>query len=421
MAEVSGPLRVTFAVHVFPATSQTFIVRQITALLDLGHDVRILAERRPRQAQVVHPAVREYGLEQRITYVHEVGVGPADVARLLGLLGSGRRRALGLLRHDRAAPHGGRRYVWDRLRALVGASPTDVLHCHFGDLGLLYAEPASLLGIPQVVTFHGHDWSRVPLERGKDVYRPLFERVGRVTVLGDYMRDRLRELGCPDSIMRRLRLGVDVSEFDYRERTLPPSGEPIRLLTVARFTEKKGLEYGLDALARVLASRRGGNGREIRYDIIGDGPLRPELEDRVASLGLGDCVRFLGTRDQAAVRRAMMEAHVFLLPSVTAADGDQEGIPTVLLEASSTGLPAISTWHSGVPDAVIDGETGFLVPERDVEALADRLGRMLDDPGLWRTLGSNGRRYIEDSYNVRTLPRELVTHYRDVMEPSVRR
>jgi colanic acid/amylovoran biosynthesis glycosyltransferase len=112
----------------------------------------------------------------------------------------------------------------------------------------------------------------------------------------------------------------------------------------------------------------------------------------------------------------MLEAHLFMLPSVTAKDGDQEGIPTVLLEASSTGLPVLSTWHSGIPDAVVDGETGYLVPERDVEALADRLHHLLEDPGLWGTLGRNGRRHIEDSYNVRTLTLELVQHYRDVIE-----
>jgi colanic acid/amylovoran biosynthesis glycosyltransferase len=406
----SGSLRVTFAVPVFPVTSQTFVLRQITGLLDLGHVVRILAERRPKRAQLLHPVVREYGLEERVTYVHEGSLGPRSAARLLGKLASGGMSGLGLVRRERARAYGGRRCVLARLQALLDGSPTDVLHCHFGDVGLMYAEPASYLGIPHVVTFHGYDWSRVPLERGRDVYHPLFERVGCVMVLGEYMKDRLRELGCPDSLMRRQRLGVDVSEYDYRERTSPENGEPVRLLTVARFTEKKGLEYALEAVARIR------EGRNLRYDIIGDGPLRPTLERRMTELGLGGVVHFLGPQDQAAVRVAMLAAHVFVLPSVTAQDGDQEGIPTVLLEASSTGLPVLSTWHSGIPDAVIDEQTGFLVPERDVDALASRLGHLLDNPELWRVMGRNGRRHIEESFDVRTLTQELVQHYRDVME-----
>jgi colanic acid/amylovoran biosynthesis glycosyltransferase len=109
-----------------------------------------------------------------------------------------------------------------------------------------------------------------------------------------------------------------------------------------------------------------------------------------------------------------------LLSSVTAEDGDEEGTPTVLLEASSTGLPVVSTWHSGIPEIVVDGETGFLVPERDSEALAERLGQLLDRPELWRSMGRNGRRHIEESFDARTLSRELVQHYRDVMEPASR-
>jgi colanic acid/amylovoran biosynthesis glycosyltransferase len=79
-------------------------------------------------------------------------------------------------------------------------------------------------------------------------------------------------------------------------------------------------------------------------------------------------------------------------------------------------LPVLSTWHSGIPDAVIDEQTGFLVPERDVDALASRLGHLLDNPELWRVMGRNGRRHIEESFDVRTLTQELVQHYRDVME-----
>jgi colanic acid/amylovoran biosynthesis glycosyltransferase len=408
-----SPLRITFTVGVFPATSQTFIVRQITGLLDLGHEVRILAERRPREAQLVHPAVREYGLEEKVVYVHD-RVGAFGAAAVLGRLALEHRGAYRLLRRDHAAAHGGRRPVLERLKALLDASNTDVIHSHFGDVGLPYAEPASRLGIPHIVTFHGYDWSRVPLVRGLDVYAPLFASVSRVTVLGDYMKERLEDLGCPAPLMRRLRLGVDLSEFEFRERVAPPSGEPVRVLTVARLTEKKGLEYALKALARVRTGAP--TDMKVRFEIIGEGPLRSELEKLTSELGLDGSVRFLGSQDQDAVRRAMLEAHLFMLPSVTAEDGDQEGIPTVLLEASSTGLPVLSTWHSGIPDAVVDGETGYLVPERDVEALADRLHHLLEDPGLWGTLGRNGRRHIEESFNVRSLTQELVQHYREVMK-----
>ncbi|MBT8489145.1 MAG: glycosyltransferase [Gemmatimonadetes bacterium] len=404
----------TFVVHSFPSTSQTFIDRQITGLLDLGHEVRILAERRP-QDPVLHPAVREYGLQEKVTYVHEEELGRRALGAVIGRLMLRKPSALGLLRRDRAARSGGRRVVCDRVKTLLDASPTDVLHYHFGYVGLRYAEVGRELGIPQIVSFYGWDCSGLPRQRGEDLYEPLFRGVDRVTVLSDNMKARLMELGCPPELLRIHHLGVDPSEYAHRERVHPAPGEPVRLLTVARLVEKKGVEYCLQAVAQVLASR-GEAARGLRYDVIGDGPLRGDLEARASELGLDDSVRFHGSQDQEAVRRAMMSAHLFLLPSVTAEDGDQEGTPTVLVEASSTGLPVLSTWHSGIPEIVLDGQTGFLVPERDADALAERLGHLLDHPELWQTMGRDGRRHIEESFATPSLSRELVQHYRDIME-----
>lgn len=412
-----SPLRITFVVGVFPTTSQTFIVRQITGLLDLGHEVRILAERRPREAQLVHPAVREYGLEEKVVYVHD-SVGALGAAAVLGRLALEHPGAYRLLRRDHAAAQGGRRPVLERLKALLDASNTDVIHSHFGAVGLRYAEPASRLRIPHIVSFYGWDCSKLPRKRGKGFYEPLFRKVHRVTALSDSMSERLVQLGCPPEVIRKHHLGVDPSEYSYRDRLAPPAGHPVRLLTVARFVEKKGLRYCLEALAKVVRSPHGA-ARGLRYDIIGDGPLRGDLEAQTSELGLDDYVRFHGSQDQVAVRRAMMDAHIFLLSSVTAEDGDEEGTPTVLLEASSTGLPVISTWHSGIPETVLDGETGLLVPERDADALAERLCDLLDHPELWVTMGRNGRRHVEASFDIRTLARDLVQHYRDVLEPPV--
>jgi colanic acid/amylovoran biosynthesis glycosyltransferase len=399
-APAPGPLRVAFAVSFFPSTSQTFILRQITGLLDLGHDVRILAERRPQGQAIAHPAVRDYGLEEKVTYVHADGHARGALVGVLGKLLLENPGSLGLMRRDRAAPHGGRRVMLSRLKGLLDGSRPDVLHCHFGNVGLRYAEPGSHLGIPHIVSFYGWDCSGLPRKRGQGLYEPLFRKVDRVTVLSDSMSERLVQLGCPAGVIRKHHLGVDPSEYSHRDRVAPPAGQPVRLLTVGRLVEKKGLRYCLEALAKVVRSPQGA-ARGLRYDIIGDGPLRGDLEAQTSELGLDDY------------------AHIFLLSSATAEDGDEEGTPTVLLEASSTGLPVISTWHSGIPETVLDGETGFLVPERDAGALAERLCDLLDHPELWVTMGRNGRRHVEASFDIRTLARDLVQHYRDVMERPV--
>lgn len=416
----SLPLRVAFVLTRFPVTSQTFILRQITGLLDLGHDIRVLSERQPHDT-VEHGPVSEYGLRDRVTYVQEpatTGPRALDDLGAAGRILFRRPGALALMAGNRSgSAGGGRRSLLRRLTSVIDAGNVDVVHCHFGNVGLRYAPVAEWLGIPLLTSFYGYDCSRFPLQHGQDVYLPLFRVASGVTVLSDQMKERLVELGCPPEAIHKQHLGVDPDDFPFRERTPPSPDRPVRLLTVARLVEKKGIAYALEAVAGVL-SRGAPPSRDLRYDIVGDGPLRDSLEAKAAELGLGSRVRFHGAVNQEGVRRAMAEAHLFLLPSVTASDGDQEGTPTVLVEAACAGLPVLSTRHSGIPEIVQDGRTGFLVPERDAGALTDRLEELLATPALWKTMGRAGRRHIEEEFDLRKLNRRLESLYRHLLRPS---
>src|SRR6185437_507604 len=147
--------------------------------------------------------------------------------------------------------------------------------------------------------------------------------------------------------------GVDLARFP------PGSGGPDLVLFVGRLVEKKGVEILIEAFARARAARPGAS-----LVIIGDGPLRPRLERRA-----GEGVRFLGALPPGDVADWMRRATVLAAPSVTARDGDAEGLPNVIVEAAASALPAVGSDHSGIPEAILDGETGFIVPERDAEAL----------------------------------------------------
>jgi colanic acid/amylovoran biosynthesis glycosyltransferase len=177
-------------------------------------------------------------------------------------------------------------------------------------------------------------------------------------------------------------------------------------LTVGRLVEKKGLEYAVRAVA--LARRTCPN---LRYEIIGDGPLRPALGELVDKLNLAPIVSLLGAADCDFVRRKMAATDLFMLPSVTANDGDQEGIPVSLMEAQACGLPVLSTRHSGIPELVADGESGFLVAERDVEALASRLTYLIEHPESWPRMGRAGRTIVESRFNIEALNRDLLQIY----------
>jgi colanic acid/amylovoran biosynthesis glycosyltransferase len=154
----------------------------------------------------------------------------------------------------------------------------------------------------------------------------------------------------------------------------------------------------------------------VHYDVIGDGPLRRELEALASSLGLAGDVRFLGAATNAVVQDAMRQADLFVLPSVTAANGDEEGTPTVLMEAAYRGMPVVATWHAGIPEVVADGESGMLVPERDVEALAAAIRAMLESRDQWPAMGAAGRRLvIERGHLLRDVAARLETLYLEVV------
>ena len=220
--------------------------------------------------------------------------------------------------------------------------------------------------IPFVVSFHGWDFSQFPRLYGRDVYHRLFKIVDTVTVNSEYTRGRLKELGCPPQKMRKLFVGLNPDDFPFCERT-PQPGKPVNILTVARLEEIKGYEYAIRAVAKVREKHP-----EVRYDIVGDGPQRQNMEELIHELGMDEAVTLHGSQDSLEVRKMMAEAHLFVLSSVSVG-GDQEGQGLVLQEAQGSGLPVVATDHGALPEGIVPGQSGFLVPERDIKSLAERL------------------------------------------------
>jgi colanic acid/amylovoran biosynthesis glycosyltransferase len=151
----------------------------------------------------------------------------------------------------------------------------------------------------------------------------------------------------------------------------------------------------------------------FHYDLIGDGPLAPSLRAQIKAAGLSDRVRMHGSLPHATVQKILGESDVFVLPSVTAADGDQEGIPVALMEAMASGMPVVATRHSGIPELVEDGRSGYLVPERDSAALRAALVKLARERDTWTSLGRHGRRKIEQEFDLKTLLDQLVAIYRE--------
>lgn len=295
-----------------------------------------------------------------------------------------------------------------RYRKLINKVGAGLIHAHFAPQGwhMLYCKRA--LTLPLVTTLYGYDMSRLPSEPGwSERLQELFREGDLFLAEGPHMAQRLAALGCPGEKIREHRIGLDLKKYTFRPRQLAPRGSPVRLLFCGRFTEKKGLEYAVEAVHRLV-----GHFQRIELRVIGDGPLAPRIKDQARRHGLEGQVRFLGVQPHEEVVTELQRAHILVQPSVTARDGDSEGgAPTILLEAQAVGVPVVATRHADIPNVVEDGKAGILVPERNPTALAEALDRLLTHPEWWPCMGRAGRAYVEAHHNISHLTNQLETYY----------
>jgi glycosyltransferase involved in cell wall biosynthesis len=276
-------------------------------------------------------------------------------------------------------------------RALAGAR---LLHAHFGEAGVAALSIRRACGLPLVTSFHGRDVAKPAARRyGRLLYRGLFRAGAAFTVVSRHMRGQLIALGAPAERVHLIRTGVDPSEIAFVPRAPAPAG--VRLITIGRLVEKKGTRDAIEALARLRDSFP-----DLTLTIVGDGPLRGMLERQARRLGVAGRVRFCGALAPAQALAELMQAQICALPCVTAADGDQEGAPVVLMEALASGMPVVSTLHAGVPEIVEHGVSGYLAPEGDAAAFAALLARLLGEPERWPAMGGAGRRRIEAEFDL---------------------
>ena len=428
------PLRVALFVAGFPVLSETFVVRQIAGLMELGHEVDIFAEWRAEIGAACQPEVRELKLLERTSFMEmppESAPWEMPVWPLWGRtwLPGSETSVSNLGRLGRAIPHVVRcfmrapRLAWRVLsRAEYGfqagslsslyrlsrlsrcPGPYDVIHAHFGPVANSFRFAREWFHAPLVVTFHGYDFTTVPRQQGRDVYEKLFRQVDVVTGNSRFALERVSRLGCPLDCLHRVPMGVDPGRFPFRARRLR-QGEPVRLLTVARLVPIKGHEVALAAVA-LLRQRN----LSVHYDIVGEGSQRKTLEQRVMDLGLEGCVRFHPACDGDEVRRWLERSHLFVLPS-RSLDGDEEAQGLVLQEAQASGMPVVGANSGGIAEGLLPGTSGLLFTESDPASLAEQLQYLAQHPESWETMGRAGREFVLRHFNFHDLHQRWVEIY----------
>jgi colanic acid/amylovoran biosynthesis glycosyltransferase len=289
----------------------------------------------------------------------------------------------------------------------------DIIYCHFGLNGALAVKlrEAGIISGKIVTVFHGFDLTIYLAKFDQMPYNELFEKGDLFLPISKRWERKIIDLGCNSQKISVHRMGIDTDKIALSTGRNTPNGG-VKLLSVARLVEKKGIVFGIQAISKVIKKFP-----NIEYVIIGDGPLKNELQNKIDHLQMNRNIKLMGWMNQGETFAFMRQADIFLAPSVTSADGDQEGIPVVLMEAMAHGLPVISTHHSGIPELVVDHKTGLLVDERDSGALARKIEFLIANPDQLVKMGIEGRKAVEADYNIRALNGDLVKAFHQLVLP----
>ncbi|WP_417558891.1 MULTISPECIES: glycosyltransferase [Flavobacteriaceae] len=354
-------MKILVTCHGFLTPSMTFIYNQIRALQNQGHIVEVVACERKNEHLFPLENVHIYKEKKDFNYII-----------------SAFKRKLNI-----DFTYFSSSFSKNFQRHIATFEP-DIVHCHFGTHFFRLGDYFKRYPIPTVITFHGYDASAALTNKtycnslNKVFTNPLV--IG--TAVSKAIKANLVNIGIPSEKIIVDYLGVDIDFFKREKRREFNSNAPATFLQIANFVEKKGHQYTLKAFKKHLEATKSN-------DVLifgGTGPLFEEMVQLSKKLNLQHNVKFIGLVDRFQVKELMEDAHFFVHHSITAADGDTEGLPTVLMEAMAMELPCISTFHSGIPEIIEDGLNGILNVEREIEGLSRAFNDIKAIPNIQRAL-----------------------------------
>ena len=401
-------MKVSFFLLKFPLSSETFVLNQIVAFIEMGYEVEIVALQKGDLTNT-HAAYTQYRLAEKVRWLQDEPASTLEKLRyrafstLRGLHRPAVWRALNTRRYGQEARNLILSSICSRTPQAITA---DIFIAHFGPAGVTAAKLRELGVISGKIAtvFHGIDISsREVLNHYTGEYQQLFRRGDMMLPISQLWAERLQAMGCPADKITVSRMGVNMDRFSLRPLKTPDAC--LQIISVARLTEKKGLHVAIEACRQLKEQ-----GVNFRYRILGIGPWERRLRTLIEQYQLEDRVEMPGFKPSHEVKAMLDDADVFLLPSITGADGDMEGIPVALMEAMAVGIPVISTVHSGIPELVESGKSGWLAPENDAQALAERLTAFsLLDSEQVQPIVLCAREKIETEFNQLAINKQLAS------------
>jgi len=409
-------VKIAYVLGAFPNTSETFVLHQLAAAVASGYVVEIHAYRVPGHVQ--HALIEQHHLLRYVRY--RPSLPDAKFWRLLKLLplmllllmrDPHHTLALFPLKKEMALAE------WVELFFLAwplcGGRRYDVIHAHFGPNGQAACQLrcAGFLQGRVITSFHGFDVNVVPRLRGRDYYHTLFSEGDAFIVSSRFICQKLCDLGLSDEKIHRIPVGVALSHWHFEKRSGWQGAAP-QLISVGRLVEVKGFADAIAALALVRKVFP-----DVRYRLIGDGPLRQSLAQMVEDLGLQNQVIFSGSLHQEALTEAYQTSDLFIMPSLRASDGAEEGQGMVLLEAQATGLPVVATRNGGIPESVPEGTA--LCEAGNPAMLADAIITRLQNLRQHGYDGMAGREHVQQHFDIEQRNCDLFALYRHLAKEAL--
>jgi colanic acid/amylovoran biosynthesis glycosyltransferase len=403
-------MKVAFLLNKIPVISETFIMDMIVGLQNRSHEVIALYERvkpNDQQCQTTHPVSKP---PDEVFY----WIGGGNLRSKIKQMNY---RAFYLLNNfnsiikerDKAKSDG---YLSANFQlfskqciayhVLCKYRP-DVLFAHYGYVGNYHLFLKDHFNVPMATFFHGIDLQKYP-QQNPGVYNRLFATTEMMITQSNFGKEKLISLGCPPEKISVVPYGTIPLEQPIEKKVEAQKRRRLIILSIARLTEKKGLEFGIRALAKI---RKEKPGLDFEYRVIGEGELREQITNLLDKIGLKERCTLLGALSRKEIQKELLNADIFMLPSVTSAEGDTEGSPVAILEAQNHSLPVVSSYHAGIPETVIDGKTAFLCPEKDVDCLSKRLQTLLENTRLRLEMGLAGWHHIKQNFDQQKLIKML--------------
>lgn len=291
-------------------------------------------------------------------------------------------------------------------QSLAKNKNVQLIHAHFGDVGYNYLGLSQSLGIPLITTFYGYDLSRNDMiDNYKQAYKNLFSDGSLFLVEGPNMKEKLLSLGCPEEKIEIQRIAIDLEKYELKNITYN-NNRPIRILFVGRFVEKKGLEYALKSLSKLIGKFK------FQFRIIGSGPLEANLHKLAIKLGFEKEIAWLGVQPHERVIEELQKCDILIQPSITAKNSETEGgAPTIVIEAQACGIPVVSTTHADIPYVTKQNDSALLSPEADVKSLTKSILYLFKNPKIWPNMGKIGREYVEEFHDIKKEVEKLESIY----------